>query len=168
MILFLILILLAAFLLYKAIRMSKDRREAQKPKAAEPKPVKKKMYAYDSFYLKSIGMEDDFFEMIKKDLNKNSDYTLTKSELKEYHEDENVYKYYPKVISCRVEEDRVYTFINEDEWFQIGKLPEDRVGKTNGKETLIFYANIYKEVSEDGVEICEDGPYFEMTIRTKQ
>ena len=141
-------------------------------KTEEPKPIepqkKERKKPYDLWLDLTNEYEgEDFFDFYKKDLNTTNNYSLTIKELKEYYEGESVYKYYPYSLPFKIEGNEVYSYMKKDEWILIGKVRDNDMQflERSKYQQLFFYPNIYKEVSEDGVEKYEDEPFFNLKIR---
>lgn len=143
------------------------KKEEPKEEITPAEPPKKKK-AYDMWLeLTDEDQAEDFFKHYKKDMNTMSDYSLTVKELKEYYDGEYVYKYFPYSLPFKIEGNEVYSYIKENDWILIGKIREGEMQylEKSKYQMLFLYPNIYKIVSEDGIDKVEDDPYFNLKLR---
>lgn len=86
-----------------------------------------------------------------------------------HHTGRSVYKYYPFSLPYKIEGNKVYSYINKDEWIPIGILSQEEIETIQGNDSkLMLYQGIYKEVEEDYVETVEDEPYFCFLVKMDQ
>ena len=112
--------------------------------------------------------EEEFHKYFKMDLYKNDNYTLTKKELREYHDGEKVYKYYPFTLDYMIEGHDVLSHMKEEEWMKIGTVTEEEKEVIlNNNSRLSLYDGTYKDVDDD-VEIVEGDPFFGFYVKRKK
>lgn len=124
---------------------------------------------YDkTIYLDNQEHEDEFLKYYRRDLGKTDWYTKTAKELREDHDGERVYKYYPLKLPYKIEGTDVYSYMKENKWVKIGSVSEDDKEKIlNNTTKFSFHANVYKEV-DDKIEVVEDDPFFSFYVKKKK
>lgn len=112
--------------------------------------------------------EEEFFKAYKRDFNTTDEYTLPAKELKEYHDGEKVYKYYPYEIPFKIEGNEVYSYIKEEQWIKVGELTDKDAEKVNTHTSYLkIFQNIYKDVWDGEITKEEDDPFFAITVKVK-
>ena len=155
-----ILPVVAVFFLFRAIAKGiKNTKPRQQPK--ETKAVPK--YEYETYWVVDSDYADKYYNFYRQDLTENPDYDLTAKELKEDFEDEKVYRYEPYELPLKMEGLDVYSYRDENEWEKIGRLK--KTAKIDGDLTLALYPNIYKYVTEEGIQRESDDHYFGVEVR---
>lgn len=135
----------------------KERRDMEKrmPKGDAPKPIAVNGMVYPD----DQERVEDFVKCYKKDFSKTDWYTMSAKELKEYHEGERVYKYYPLNVNYKIEGNDVLAEL-KGEYVKIGTLTDEQIEYINSHfSRLNIYMNEYKDV-EDTIEHYEGDPFF--------
>ena len=130
--------------------------------APQPKPIAVNGMVYPD----DQERVEDFVNCYKKDFNKTDWYTMSAKELKEYHEGEKVYKYYPLNVNYKIEGNDVLAEL-KGEYVKIGTLTDEQIEYINSHNSwLRLYQNEYKEVW-DTIEHVEDDPFFGFFTKEK-
>lgn len=130
-------------------------KKKEEPIQERPKPIAVNGMVYPD----DQERVEDFVKYYKRDFNKDETYQLSAKELKEDHEGERIYKYYPFKLDYKIEGNDVLAEL-KDEYVKIGTLTDEQIEYLNGcSKKLNLYQNEYKEV-DDTIEHVEDDPFF--------
>ena len=108
-----------------------------------------------------------FFNAYKEDLEENDDYHMTKKEiLDEYYDGDKIYKYEPFSVPFKVEGNKVYSFIKENEWICVGTIKKREIAKyeQSTHTDLQLMPNYFKKVEDDSVEADHGDSYFGLEV----
>ena len=128
--------------------------------ANKPKKYTKKLWIHGT------DEAETFFKAYKEDLWENEDYHLPAKDLHEMYEDEKVFKYDPYDLPFKIEGQKVYSWIDKDEWIYIGSIKRQDTDdlERSLSTTLYLYPNIFKYVTEGSIEKDEDEHYFGLEV----
>lgn len=161
-----VFIVLPFYYLFTRLAKRKEERRIEQAKQRRPKYYTKKLWIYGT------DEAEKFFKAYKEDLTENDDYHLPAKELHEDFDDEKVFKYEPLDLPYKNEDQKIYSWIDKDEWIYIGSLKKKDLEdlQRSSSSTLYLYSNIYKYVTEDSIEKDEDEHYFgiEVTLPTEE
>ena len=114
------------------------------------------------------GVGNKFYRAYKEDLDENSEYFQTKREILDgyYDSGEKIYKFEPLSIPFKIEEDKVYSYIDEDKWILLGTLKKKDMKKLARatKTELFLMANYYKKVYTNDVVTDSGDSYFGVEV----
>lgn len=128
----------------------------------------KSTYIYEMVYPFDQEHEEEFIKAYKRYFNTTDEYTLPAKELKEYHDGEKVYKYYPYEIPFKIEGNEVYSYIKENQWIKVGEMTDKDAEKVNTHTSYLkIFQNIYKDVWDGEITKEEDDPFFAITVKVK-
>lgn len=130
-------------------------KKKEEPIQERPKPIAVNGMVYPD----DQERVEDFVKYYKKDFNEDETYQLSAKELKEDHEGERIYKYYPFKLDYKIEGNDVLAEL-KGEYVKIGTLTDEQIEYLNGcSKKLNLYQNEYKEV-DDTIEHYEGDPFF--------
>ena len=157
LIIFIIFACLFAFSLITNISEKRRLKKVEEWRRSLPKYETKINWFAESEYA------DKFLKAYRNELEENEDYNLSAKELKEYYDEEKVYKYEPLKLPMKIEDLDVYSYIDEDDWIRIGRLKKN--ADLDGELTLYLYPNTYKYVTEDNIEKETEDSYFGVEVK---
>ena len=130
-------------------------KKKEEPIQERPKPIAVNGMVYPD----DQERVEDFVKYYKKDFNEDETYQLSAKELKEDHEGERIYKYYPFKLEYKIEGNDVLAEL-KGEYVKVGTLTDEQIEYLNGcSKKLNLYQNKYKEV-DDTIEHYEGDPFF--------
>ena len=140
-------------------------KKKEEPKPAEPQ---KKIITKYLWLIDEEGIGNKFFHAYKDDLSENDEYSQTKKEIMDgyYDNGEKIYKYEPFELPFKIDDDKVYSYIDEDKWIPVGTLKKSDKGKLKrSTETeLYLMPNYYKRVIYDDIETEHGDAYFGLEV----
>lgn len=100
------------------------------------------------------------------------EYSQTKKEILDgyYDNGEKIYKYEPFELPFKIDDDKVYSYIDEDKWILVGTLKKSDKGKLKrSTETeLYLMPNYYKRVIYDDIETEHGDAYFGLEVTLEE
>ena len=159
------------YFLYKKVKAKPETNSFVSTKVTEPAEPRKLTYDEYLWLQDTEDIGNRFFKAFKEDLEENDDYHMTKKEiLDEYYPGDKIYKYEPFLLPFKVEEGKVYSYINEGEWICVGALKKRDIAKyERSKRTeLYLMPNYFKKVYDDEVETDSGDSYFGLLVILEQ
>ena len=136
--------------------------------AAEPIVYKPKVIMEYLWPVCEENVGNKFYRAYKDDLDENDEYSQTKKEILEgyYDSGEKIYKFEPLSIPFKIEEDKVFSYIDEDKWILVGTLKKKDMRKLAKatKTELFLMANYYKQVYSNDVVTDSGDSYFGVEV----
>ena len=130
-------------------------KKKEEPIEERPKPIAVNGMVYPD----DQERVEDFVKYYKRDFNTDETYQLSAKELKEDHEGERIYKYYPFKVNYRIEGNNVLAEL-KGEYVKIGTVTDEQIEYINSHfSRLNIYMDEYKEV-DDTIEHYEGDPFF--------
>ena len=120
----------------------------------------------DIYYLVDTENADRVYKYHREDLEENEDYFQSAKELREWYDNEKVWKYDPLELPYKLEGREVFTQL-DDEWVKVGRLKKT-ADIEGGELKLYLYPNEYKYVTEDSIEKEKGEHYFGIECRKKK
>ena len=130
-------------------------------------PARPKTYQDYLWLNDSEEQANRFFKAFKDELQDNDDYHMTKKEiLEDYDVGDKIYKYEPFSLPYKVEDGKVYSYIEDEEWICVGSLKKRDMAKLEQsiKTELCLMPNYYKKVYSDEIETDQGDSYFGLSV----
>ena len=134
--------------------------EPAEPKKPEPK------WQYLWLVKEDQTLGNKFEKWYKEELNENPEYFRSNKDLREDYYDEKIYQYEPFELPFKIEENKVFSYMKEDEWIPVGTIKKnDQEAVKNALETkLCLMPNRYKHVGDDYVQKENGDTYFGLKV----
>ena len=142
------------------------RTEPKVEEPARPKTIQEYLWLMDT---EDIG--NKFVKAYKEDLEENDDYHMTKKEiLDEYFDGDKIYKYEPFSLPFKVEDGKVYSYIEDEKWMYVGSIKKREIAKyeQSKKTELYLMPNYFKKVNDETVEADSGDSYFGLEVTIEQ
>ena len=167
------LCLLAAigFPIYKLFSGMKKDIDKFAPKEEPKGPKKPTTYTEYLWLMDTEDIGNKFFRAYKEDLEETDEFHMTKKEiLDEYFIGDKIYKYEPFSLPFKVENGKVYSYIEEDNWEYVGSIKKREIAKyERSKRTeLYLMPNYFKKVNDETVEADSGDSYFGLEVTIEQ
>ena len=138
------------------------------------KPIERpKTYTEYLWLMDTEDIGNKFFRAFREDLEETDEYHMTKKEiLDEYFDGDKIYKYEPYSLPFKVEDGKVYSYIEEDKWIYVGSIKRKEIAKyeQSTKTDLQLMPNYFKKVNDETIESDHGDAYFglEVTLPIEQ
>ena len=142
------------------------RTEPKVEEPARPKTIQEYLWLMDT---EDIG--NKFVKAYKEDLEENDDYHMAKKEiLDEYFDGDKIYKYEPFSLPFKVEDGKVYSYIEDEKWMYVGSIKKREIAKyeQSKKTELYLMPNYFKKVNDETVEADSGDSYFGLEVTIEQ
>ena len=142
------------------------RTEPKVEEPARPKTIQEYLWLMDT---EDIG--NKFFRAYKEDLEETDEYHMTKKEiLDEYFDGDKIYKYEPFSLPFKVEDGKVYSYIEDEKWMYVGSIKKREIAKyeQSKKTELYLMPNYFKKVNDETVEADSGDSYFGLEVTIEQ
>ena len=133
---------------------------------SKPKTIQEYLWLMDT---EDIG--NKFYRAYKEDLEENDDYHMTKKEiLEQYYYGDKIYKYEPFSLPFKVEDGKVYSYIEDEKWMYVGSIKKREIAKyeQSKKTELYLMPNYFKKVNDETVEADSGDSYFGLEVTIEQ
>ena len=150
------------FFAYRFIKKHTQKPEPVPVVIEEPKP----QWKYLWLLKEDQKLGNKFEKWYKENLTENPDYFQSNKTLKDYYYDERIYQYEPYELPLKIEGNKVFSYMKENEWVLVGYIREnDRESLENALETkLCLMSNRYKRVGDNYVQKESGDAYFGLKI----
>lgn len=150
------------FPFYYIFTRTQKKKEEQRTETRRPTQYTEYLWLSDT---EDIG--NKFFKAYKEDLEENDDYHMTKKEILDtYFDGDKIYKYEPFSLPFKVENNKVYSFIEKNDWICVGTIKKRDMAKyEQSKYTeLHLMPNFFKKVNDESVEADQGDSYFGLEV----
>ena len=136
--------------------------EPAKEPVKEPEPIWKYLYLVKE----DQRLGNKFERWYKEQLVENPEYFRSNAELKDYYYEEKVYQYNPFELPFKIEDNKVYSYMKENEWICVGTVKDaDRLMLENSLiQRLYLLPNKYRHVGDNYVQKESGDTYFGLKI----
>ena len=143
----------------KPIELAKE-----EPKAPEPK------WRYLWLQKEDQKLGNTFEKWYKEELTENTEYYRSNKDLREDYYEEKIYKFEPFELPFKREENKVFSYMKEDEWVLVGTIKKDdqEAFKNALESKLCLMPNSYKYVGDNFVKAENNDTYFGLKILENQ
>lgn len=152
-----IAIIATALFLTSLIVQLKEKKDIERRTNIKPS------FITERYWLVDTQNTDKVFQGYRHELEENDDYHLSAKELREDFTGDKVYKYLPLDLPLKLDGIDVYTYVDKDEWFKVGRLKKGT--DTDGECTLRFFVNEYKYITEDNIDKDKGNDYFGVIVK---
>lgn len=132
------------------------------------KPIERpKTYTEYLWLMETEDIGNKFFRAFREDLEETDEYHMTKKEiLDEYFDGDKIYKYEPFSLPFKVEDGKVYSYIEEEKWIYVGSIKKKEIAKyEQSTETdLQLMPNYFKKVNDETIESDHGDAYFGLEV----
>lgn len=169
------MIALIAVPIYAVVKMNIGNKTTEtnrnQPIITEPiqeKPKQKWRYLWLMKEDQKLG--NTFEKWYKEELIENTEYYRSNKDLREDYYEEKIYKFEPFELPFKIEENKVYSYMKEDEWVLVGTIKKnDQEAFKNALECKLYLMpNSYKYVGDNFVKAENNDTYFGLKILENQ
>ena len=140
-----------------------------KPKPIENVPVvqtPQPQWRYLWLLKEDQKLGNKFEKWYRENLTENDEYFKSNKTLKDYYYDQRIYEYEPYELPFKIEGNKVFSYMKENEWGRVGYIKEnDQESLENASVTkLCLMSNRYKRVGDNYVQKESGDAYFGLKI----